>query len=95
LSLWIRGASGNAVEPLYVAISNTAGSPAVVAHDDPDAATGRSWKQWRIPLQAFSDQGINLTNVDKIAIGLGSKSGMAVVGGSGTMYIDDIRLYRP
>jgi hypothetical protein len=32
--------------------------------------------------------------VDKVAIGLGSKSGMAVTGGSGTVYIDDIRLYR-
>jgi hypothetical protein len=31
--------------------------------------------------------------VDKIAIGLGSKGG-AAVGGSGTMFIDDIRLYR-
>jgi hypothetical protein len=46
------------------------------------------------PLQAFADQGVNLTDVDKIAIGLGSKSGMAASGGSGTMYIDDIRLYR-
>jgi hypothetical protein len=33
--------------------------------------------------------------VDQIAIGLGTKSGMAAPGGSGTLYIDDIRLYRP
>jgi hypothetical protein len=64
-----------------------------VAHDDPDAAINTAWKQWRVPLQAFADQGINLTNVDKFAIGLGSKGG-AAAGGSGTMYIDDIRLYR-
>jgi hypothetical protein len=44
-------------------------------------------------LQAFADQGINLTNVNKIAIGLGSKAGPAT-GGTGTMYIDDIRLYQ-
>ena len=94
LSLWIRGVSGNAAEPLYVAISNSAGSPAVAAHDDPDAATGGAWREWRISLSAFADQGINLSNVDKIAIGLGSKSGMASAGGSGTMFIDDIRLYR-
>ena len=60
-----------------------------------DAATIDDWIEWRIPLQSFADQGINLGNVDKIAIGLGSKSGMASAGGSGTMYIDDIRLYRP
>jgi len=94
LSLWFRGDSGNAAEPLYVAISNSAGSPAVVAHDDPDAATAVPWKEWRISLQTFADQGINLGNVDKITIGLGTKSGIASAGGSGTMFVDDIRLYR-
>jgi hypothetical protein len=94
LSLWLRGASGNATDPLYVAVSNSAGTPAVVTHDDVAAAANRRWNQWRISLQAFADQGITLTNVDKIGIGLGSKGG-AASGGSGTMYIDDIRLYQP
>jgi hypothetical protein len=93
LSLWFRGASGNAAEPLYVSIANSAGAPAVVANDDSSAATVRAWTQWMIPLQAFADQGINLSNVDQIAVGLGSTGG-AAAGGSGTMYIDDIRLYR-
>ena len=95
LSLWFRGGSDNAAEPLYVAVSNSAGSPAVVGQGDPSAAMVRSWTQWVIPLQAFADQGINLTNVDKFAIGLGTKAGIGASGGSGTMYIDDIRLYRP
>jgi hypothetical protein len=93
LSLWTRGDAANAADPLYVAISNTAGAPAVIAHDDPSAATNTTWRQWRVLLQDFADQGINLTNVDKLAIGLGSKGG-AASGGTGTMYIDDIRLYR-
>jgi len=29
----------NDAEPMYVAVSNIAGEPAVVYHDDPDAAT--------------------------------------------------------
>jgi len=95
LSLWFRGVSANAPEPLYGAIFNAAGAPAIVAYDDAAAATSSRWTEWRIVLQAFADQGIDLTNVDKIAIGLGSQSGMAVVGGTGTIYIDDIRLYRP
>ncbi|TET81473.1 MAG: LamG domain-containing protein [Anaerolineales bacterium] len=95
LSLWFRGGLDNAAEPLYVAVFNSAGSPAVVGLDDPSAATVRSWTQWVIPTKAFADQGINLTNVDKFAIGLGTKAGVGVSGGSGTMYIDDIRLYRP
>jgi len=93
LSLWLRGNVANAAEPLYVSACNSAGTPAVVAHDDPSAATVNTWRQWAIPLQAFADQGINLANVDKIAIGLGSKGG-AAAGGTGTMFIDDIALYR-
>jgi len=95
LSFWFRGSSSNAAEPLYVAISNSTGSPAIVVDVDPSAATFRTWTQGRIPLQVFTDQGIDLTNVDKIAIGLGSMSGVTTSGGSGTMYFDDIRLYQP
>ena len=93
LSIWFRGSSSNAVEPLYASIANTAGTLAVVAHGDPAAATSGRWTEWRIALQAFADQGIDLTNVDKIAIGLGSKAGVASSGGSGTIFVDDIRLY--
>jgi len=66
-----------------------------VAHEDPAAATVEQWTEWRIPLQAFADQGVNLSDVDSIALGAGSKAGTATTGGSGTMYFDDIRLYRP
>jgi hypothetical protein len=88
------GIANNDAEPIYVALSNKTGAPAVVAHDDPAVATIDTWTEWRIPLQAFADQGLNLTDVDSIAIGLGTKGG-AASGGSGTVYIDDIRLYRP
>jgi hypothetical protein len=92
-SLWFRGGSTNAPEPLYVAISNSTGAPAVVAHDNPDDMASSSWRQLLVPLQAFADQGINLSNVNQLAIGLGSTSGVASAGGSGTIYVDDIRLY--
>jgi len=95
LSLWLQGNSANAAEPLYVSISNSSGAPGIVARDDPDAATRTDWKQWRISLQAFADQKINLTNVDKITIGLGTQSGMLATGGLGTIFVDDIRLDRP
>ncbi len=88
------GITSNDAEPLYVAVSNSAGSPAVVVHDDPAAANIDVWTEWVIPLSAFADQGIVLTNVDRIAIGLGTKGNTTVPGGSGKMYIDDVRLYR-
>jgi hypothetical protein len=89
------GIISNAPEPLYVAVSNSAGNPAVVVHEDPAATTIDAWTEWVIPLQTFADQGINLSNVDRIAIGLGTKDNMTVPGGSGKMYFDDIRLNRP
>jgi hypothetical protein len=88
------GILSNYAEPVYVVVSNTAGQPAVIVHDDPAAATIDTWTEWVIPLSAFADQGINLTNVDRIAIGLGTKGNITVPGGSGKMYFDDIRLYR-
>ena len=88
------GIASNDAEPLYVAVSNAGGAPAVVVHDDPDAATIDTWTEWVIPLQAFADKGIVLTNVDSIAIGLGTQGNMTIPGGSGKMYFDDIRLYQ-
>ncbi len=93
LTIWFRGNSDNAAETLYVALNGSA----VVNHDNPNAAQIEEWTQWNIDLQAFADQGVNLANVNTIALGLGNKnpdvSGQA--GGSGKMYFDDIRLYPP
>jgi hypothetical protein len=89
------GILSNDVEPLYIAVSNSTGTPAVIVHDDPAAAQISTWTEWVIPLQAFADQGIVLTDVDKIAIGLGTKDNVTVPGGAGKMYFDDVRLYRP
>ncbi|MHC4072027.1 MAG: hypothetical protein ACYTGS_08365 [Planctomycetota bacterium] len=88
------GIAVNAAEPLYVAVSNSTGAPVVVAHPDPAAAQIDTWTEWTIDLSTFSGQGINLRDVDKIAIGLGSKGG-AAAGGSGVVFVDDIRLLRP
>ena len=89
------GILSNDPEPLYVVVSNSTGVPAVVYNDDPAAAQVDTWTEWVIRLSDFADQGINLTNVDKIAIGLGTRGNTTIAGGSGKMYIDDIRLYRP
>jgi hypothetical protein len=94
LSLWFRGRSDNDAEPMYVAVSNTAGTPAVIFHGDPDAARISTWTEWVIPLRAFAEKGIVLTDVDRIAIGLGTKGNTVIPGGSGKMFFDDIRLYR-
>jgi hypothetical protein len=90
LTIWFRGNSDNAAETLYVALNGNA----IVTNDNPDAAQVTTWTEWTIDLQAFADQGVNLANVNTIALGLGNKKN-PVAGGSGTMYFDDIRLYPP
>ncbi len=93
LTIWFRGISDNAAETLYVALNGSA----VVNHDNPSAAQIEEWTEWTIDLSApggFADQGVNLTNVNTISLGLGNKSN-PLAGGSGMMYIDDIRLYPP
>jgi hypothetical protein len=90
LTIWYRGDSANAAETMYVVLNGSAG----VDNDNPDAALTTRWTQWNIDLQAFADQGVNLVNVNTIALGLGNRNN-PVAGGSGTMYFDDIRLYPP
>jgi hypothetical protein len=93
LTIWFRGSSNNAAERLYVAVANRTGAPAVVYHDDASAAQKGTWTKWVVPLQAFTDQGVNLTDVEKIMLGLGTKGNTTTSGGSGKMYFDDIALY--
>jgi hypothetical protein len=88
LTIWFRGEAGNAAEQMYVALNGNAR----VDHDNPDAATSTSWTEWNIDLQAFADQGVNLTNVNSITLGLGNRAN-PTAGGSGMLYFDDIRLY--
>ena len=90
LTIWFRGSTGNAAENLYVALNGNA----AVNNDNPDAAIRTSWTRWDIDLQAFVDQGVNLSNVTSITLGLGNRS-IPAAGGSGMMYFDDIRLYAP
>jgi len=90
LSLWFRGDSDNVAETLYVALNGTA----IVTHDNPNAAQIEEWTEWTIDLQAFADKGVNLANVNSITLGSGNRTN-PVAGGSGHMWFDDIRLYRP
>ena len=87
LSLWVRGNSGNASDKMYVALNGAA----VIYHDDPAATQLSGWNEWVIELATF---GVDLTNLSSITIGIGTKNAPAHDGGAGTMYFDDIRLYR-
>ena len=87
---WRTDLPTNDAERMYVVINDDA----VVYHDNPDVAIIYGWTEWRIDLQEFVDQGVDLTNVHTISIGFGDRNNPQP-GGKGLMSFDDIRLYRP
>jgi hypothetical protein len=88
------GLTSNQAAPMYVKIANSNGTAGTVYHDDPNAALISTWTEWNIDLKDFAGQGVDLTDVNSITIGIGDASS-SLPGGSGKMYVDDIRLYRP
>jgi hypothetical protein len=86
------GIQSNYPEKLYVVLNDKG----VAYTDDPNSTMVTTWTEWRVPLQQFADQGVDLTHVDTITIGVGDKRHDATSpGGPGLLYIDDVRLYRP
>jgi hypothetical protein len=84
---------------MYVAIANSNGTTGTVYYEDndnidTDATLIDTWTEFNIDLKDFQDQGVNLADVNSVAIGFGTR-GSTTPGGAGKVYIDDIRLYRP
>ena len=88
------GITSNVAEQLYLALEDSAGKIEVVKHPDPNAALCDTWQEWNIGLQDFDDAGVDLESIAKMYIGLGDRDDPEP-GGSGLLYFDDIRLYRP
>ena len=66
----------------------------VQAMDDPNATVTDVWTEWTIDTSEISAQGVNLTDIGRVALGFGDRENPQS-GGTGRMYFDDIRLYRP
>jgi len=92
LTLYFYGAVANAAEQLYVALEDNAGHVKVMNYADPAAVQKTAWQEWNIALSEFSAAGVNLAAVKKMYIGLGNRVSPQA-GGTGTIFIDDIRLY--
>ncbi|MFZ0034350.1 MAG: hypothetical protein WAK60_05120 [Sedimentisphaerales bacterium] len=83
LTLYFYGDPCNAVLPMYVVLNN---SDYKKYYSAPNDLKIKGWHEWNI---ALADFGVDLTNVTDIAIGFDAGAGW------GTLYFDDIRLYRP
>jgi hypothetical protein len=77
---------------LYIIVKG-GGTEKVVEHpDNPNAVLTDDWQRWDISLSVLSDAGVDLASIENMTIGVGQTDGQD---GAGTMYFDDIRLYRP
>ena len=80
LTLYFYGDPGNAAGQIYVKINGTKVAYEGAAED----VTVAAWTPWNIDL---ASTGADLSNVSALSIGLDAT-------GSGTVFIDDVRLYR-
>lgn len=76
---------------LHLAVEDYQNRIKTMVHPDPRAVLVSSWQEWRIPLGEFSAAGIDLSEVKGLIIGVGDPNATEP-GGTGTLYIDDIRL---
>jgi hypothetical protein len=90
LTLYFYGDPANAAEQFYVALEDNGGQVRVANHPDPGAIQAAAWQEWNIPLTDFA--GVNLKAIKKMYIGFGNRVS-PTAGGSGKLYIDDIRVY--
>ncbi|MBL7187566.1 MAG: discoidin domain-containing protein [Phycisphaerae bacterium] len=86
------GIASNTPELLYVTLQDLAGNSAAVSHEDGfEAVNAPYWKAWDISLDKFAADGVNLTGVKKMYIGVGDRNA-APSGAVGVLYFDDIQL---
>ena len=91
LSIWYRGAAGNSAQPLYAVIRDWYRTEAVMTHPDDLAVLDREWSQWTIPLEDIQKEGVMLSRVLMLYLGVGDRAS-PFIDGSGTLYFDDITL---
>jgi hypothetical protein len=92
LVLYIRGQDDNAPGQVYIAVEDASKKVGVVASPETAITGTAQWTQWKIPLSSFT--GVNLAKVKKLYLGVGDRAS-PVAGGSGRIYIDDIRVVMP
>jgi hypothetical protein len=83
------GMASNDATALYITLEDDTAGKRTVTHTNANAVLQNTWQEWNISLSDFT--GVKLDKIKKMTIGMGNKT----PGGTGSLYIDDIRLYRP
>jgi hypothetical protein len=77
---------------MYIRVTDSAGGSVTIASADAAITARATWQEWAISYSSLA--GVNLSRVQKLAIGVGSKTS-PVAGGTGIVYVDDIGFGRP
>lgn len=90
------GIEYNDPDHLYMAVTDAQGRKAILVHpDDPNALMREQWTEWRVPLLDLQTQGLDITQIAEMALGVGDTPEPGVPrepGGEGKFYVDLIRL---
>jgi len=83
----------NDLQPMYVVLQDSDGNDGIVYYENKNANVTRTadWTEWRIDMNEFITQDVNMCDVNTMYIGVGDKDTPS--SGDGTVYIDDIALY--
>jgi hypothetical protein len=92
LVIHFRGSVDNVAGQLYVIVEDTMGRRATVNHPDAAAITSAAWTEWVTPLSDISADGVSLSSVKKLIVGVGDRT---PGNGAGTIYLDDIWVTKP
>jgi len=92
LRLYVQGSVDNDPGTFYVALEDSAGHTAMVAHPDQAVVTTDAWQEWTIPFDSFT--GVNPAAIRMIYVGVGDRDN-PTAGGSGLIFIDDIQFGKP
>jgi hypothetical protein len=88
-----------ATDKLYVGLKDGDGTEVTLYHSDSDPNIKLlGWHDWYIRLKDFNTpptgtSAMNLTDVNRIYIGIGTRGNTTTKGGKGAVFFDDIRLY--
>jgi hypothetical protein len=98
LALFFYGDPNNEMEPMYVVLEDTPSNKATTWYgdygEDINDIRESEWHEWNMALSDFNEGDFDITDVNRIHIGLGDWEN-PVAGGTGSVYLDDIRLYLP
>jgi hypothetical protein len=89
--MWIYGDANNTTPTaLYVGLEDSAGTRVDVPETDTSRVLVSNWQEINVELSKFAP--VTLSSIKKVYIGAGSRTA-PMIGGTGRLYIDDIRLY--